>query len=255
MGERAATPTRLLSIADCDDGVTLTAWQRDVFASFRETIADADAPFPCFFARRALVVDTMRLTFLEDPSDDRSLHQFAAALGDYASICRELTPYTAFVAFFAPERESRDLETSGEVFWRVLQWLHDHDPVAWPQEIPTDPDEQLWEFCFAGEPFFVLGSTPAYATRRSRVSDTLAISFQPRFMFDKLIAEPSKLTKARAVIRRRVHRLDGIEVHPMINMYHEHGNREWRQYFVPDDNRPIEGRCPLRTHRQPDDVT
>jgi FPC/CPF motif-containing protein YcgG len=41
--------------------------------------------------------------------------------------------------------------------------------------------------------------------------------------------------------------MDGIPVHPMIQMYHEEGNREWRQYVVPEDNSPIEGSCPFRT--------
>jgi uncharacterized protein len=220
-------------------------WWHDAYDQLHETLTSTAEEFPCIYAIKALRNNTLRFAFLEDSESDASIEAFGEALSAYVKACDSLRPHTAFLAFFGPDKETMTVEEHHAEFWRVLQRLHDLDLRPWPEEIPTDPAEPLWEFCFDGEPMFVLGSGPVHVARRSRHSPGRVISFQPRFMFDELIATPSVLAKARKVIRDRVLEMDGLPVHPMIQMYHEEGNREWRQYVVPEDNAPIQGRCPF----------
>lgn len=220
-------------------------WWHDAYDQLCQTLTSPTEKFPCIYAIKAHRNNTLRFAFLENSESDASISAFAEALSEYVKVCHSLTPHTAFLAFFGPDSEAMTLEDHHAEFWRVLQRLHEIDPGPWPEQIPMDPAEPLWEFCFDGEPMFVLGSGPVHVARRSRYSPVRAISFQPRFMFDELIATPTVLASARKVIRDRVLAMDGLPVHPMIQMYHEEGNREWRQYVVPEDNAPIEGACPF----------
>jgi FPC/CPF motif-containing protein YcgG len=220
-------------------------WWHQAHEDLGRTLTSPGEKFPCIYAVQAHRSDTLRFVFLADSRTDAAIASFGRALSEYVRVCHSLAPYTAFLAFFGPDSEEMTLEEHHAEFWRVLQRLHELDASPWPERIPTDPAEPLWEFCFDGEPMFVLGSGPAHVARRSRYSSVRAISFQPRFMFDELISTPDLLARARRVIRERVLEMDGFPVHPMIQMYHEEGNREWRQYVVPEDNTPIEGSCPF----------
>lgn len=223
------------------------SWWHQVYEDLDLTLTSHTELFPCIYAIRAHRNNTLRFAFFADSESDESLAAFGRALAEYATVCHSLAPYTAFLAFFGPDSVEMTLEENHAEFWRVLQRLHELDDVPWPSHIPTDPAEPLWEFCFSGEPMFVLGGGPAHVTRRSRQNPVRTISFQPRFMFDELIDTPELLGRARRIIRQRVLEMDGIPVHPMIQMYHEDGNREWRQYVVPEDNLPIEGSCPFHS--------
>jgi uncharacterized protein len=228
-------------------------WWHEAYDQLRDTLTSSARKFPCIYAIKAEQNNTLRFAFLQDSQSDASIAAFGDALSEYVEVCHSLRPHTAFLAFFGPDREEMTLEEHHAEFWRVLQRLHEIDPRPWPQQIPMDPAEPLWEFCFNGEPMFVLGSGPVHVARRSRFSPVRAISFQPRFMFDELIDTPDLLARARKIIRGRVLEMDGLPVHPMIQMYHEDGNREWRQYVVPEDNSPIEGSCPFHpTDAEPD---
>ncbi len=64
--------------------------------------------------------------------------------------------------FFRPSEETFTEAEYHESMWHVLQFLHVHYPEPWPEEIPTDPDDNEWEFCFNGEP------NASYSARRPR---------------------------------------------------------------------------------------
>jgi FPC/CPF motif-containing protein YcgG len=241
---QSPNPLHLLSAHDIEDpSRVLPPWARDIFTSFCATLSSNVSPFPCIYARRALNADALRYIFVD--AQPTALRDLATALGQYATIAEDLAPYTAFLAFFPPDVPSMPLNVHHDRFWRVLQYLHDHDPGPWPSHIPTSAADQLWEFCFNCVPMFVLGSNPAHNARKSRHTATFTISFQPRFMFDTLISNRTLLERSRQLIRSRVLALDGFPVHPQIGMYFEAENREWRQYVVPEDNGLISGNCPL----------
>jgi FPC/CPF motif-containing protein YcgG len=226
------------------DADQLAGWAPEVFATFVRTVTGQEPPFPCVFARHALGADGLRFACYESPEAQDDLARLAEDVAHYAAVSREIRPWTTLVAMFAPESTRHTLEQHRARFWSVMQYLHDHDPAPWPASASTDPDDPSWEFSFAGERMFVVGSAPVYETRVSRNTATFTMLFQPRWMFDEMIAGP-KFDRTTAAIRRRQERYDGYPSHPSILTFGDPENREWRQYVIPDDNDPVAGQCPL----------
>lgn len=83
--------------------------------------------------------------------------------------------------FFGPAVEKQSEWDYHEQFWKVLEFLHRRDLEPWLTDIPTEPDDPRWEFCFAGEPMFVVGRAPFYTNRKSRYMPYgLEMTIQPR---------------------------------------------------------------------------
>ncbi len=162
-------------------------------------------------------------------------------MGSYRSLGR----LTSFVAFFRPGPADRPIGAYERDFWEVLQYLRDWDPAAWPREIPTDSEDPHWEFAFAGEPVFVVCNTPAHRLRRSRRSSGMLMTFQPRWVFEGLEGDSPRGRRARDVIRERLLSYDDVPPHAELGNYGAPGNREWAQYFLPDDAEAVPARCPL----------
>jgi len=57
-------------------------------------------------------------------------------------------------------------------FWLLLDNWRRSTRGSWPAGIPEQTDHPMWEFSFAGEPIFVVCSTPAHVMRQSRRSST-----------------------------------------------------------------------------------
>jgi len=109
-----------------------------------------------------------------------------------------------------------------------------------------DPEQDYWEFCFAGTPMFVVCNTPSHGRRRSRSGAGLTITFQPRWVFAGLEGDSVAGKNARRTIRARIDRYDALPPSPRLGIYGAAGNREWQQYFLPDDNATTTpDRCPL----------
>ena len=221
------------------------AWFGEAFDGFVAMLESEKTKFPCIYAVHALRRDSIRYCFVSDPSDDDSIAALADTLRGYTAICRALKPYTALIVFFEPEDRRYSLAEHTERFWSVLQRLHEQDPVSWPEGSPGDPEDPEWEFCFNGVRMFVIGTDPLYETRKSRHSDAFSLAFQPRYVLDELIEQPELLRRGRQKIRARVKEMDGIEVHPAVQMMHEKGNMEWLQYILPEDNDSLPERCPF----------
>jgi uncharacterized protein len=132
-------------------------------------------------------------------------------------------------------------------FWRVLQYLHDHDPKPWPAAFPRSPRDPRWEFCFDGEAMFVFGAAPTHVLRASRnLGDNLVVLFQPRSVFLDVLGGTPTGVAARSRIRDRLRAWDLASSHPSMGDYGDPSNVEWRQYFIPDDDSDLHPSCPLR---------
>jgi hypothetical protein len=148
--------------------------------------------------------------------------------------------------FVEPEKDEKPLEHYRENFWNILQYLHKVDTKPWPKDYPTDPDHHLWAFSFAEEPFFVFGNAPAYKQRKTRdLGNSLVLGFQPRRIFEGLEGTTKGGVMSREKVRERVEKWDGLPTHPNISHYGDPEHREWKQYFIGDDVKPIEGKCPF----------
>lgn len=216
-------------------------WARQAHRSLTATLRDAD--YPCYFGTQAERHDHIRYDLV---TGDRYEH-LADSLAEFVALSRE-NPRVRhlFVVFFD---SSAGLAEDEARFWRLLQWLHEHDPEPWPGGISPDPESPGWEFCFAGDPMFAFPSLPGYRHRRSRrIGDAFAVCFQPRRIFAGVERDDPGGEAVRKGIYQRVREWDELPPHPDLEFlaYGDPEMREWKQYVLPDDNTPLRGRCPLR---------
>jgi FPC/CPF motif-containing protein YcgG len=246
----------LLTRSDVEDAVEqgdLPGWAGLVLAEFNRSLMSKEQPFPCTFGVEGFTRDSFRYVFADGPREDSELLPIAHSLVHYLEIYHTIDRYTSMVVFFKPSAAPCSIDEYRANFWYVLHYLHHHDPKPWPEAIPTDSEDPNWEFCFAGEPIFVVCNTPAHIHRRSRYASGMMIAFQPRWVFEELMAHPRKSERARAIIRARLEKYDSVPPYHALGVYGDLHNREWMQYFFPDteDNDPTreaKARCPLDTN-------
>ncbi|MEI3606277.1 YqcI/YcgG family protein [Pseudogracilibacillus sp. SE30717A] len=217
-------------------------WVIEEFHTFDQIVSDKT--FPCTFGLAAHKRGELRYSYISQ--DDWS--QLPKALEEFLTLFDKtdrLIRY-GFFLFIEPEKEGKSLSYYRDYFWNVLNYLHEQDQADWPEQIPKDPDHAMWNFSFAGEPFFVFGNTPAYKQRKTRnLGKSLIMGFQPRRIFNGIEGTTEEGKKARETIRKRVEKWDQLPKHPNINHYGDPEHREWKQYFIGDDIKPIKGKCPF----------
>jgi uncharacterized protein len=213
------------------------SWQRAIYADFVESLDSASRPFPCIFGIQGLRSDQLRYTFL----DAIDIPLLACALARYLSEARTLGSNTSLVVFTRPE-PVRALDYYRTTFWFILDKLAEIDPEPWPPAIPQSLEDPGWEFCFAGEPIFVVCNTPAHIARQSRRSSSFMVTFQPRWVFDKILGTEKTAQVATTKVRERLISYDDLSPSPHLGLYGHPGNREYKQYFLDDTNGPVT--CP-----------
>ena len=236
-----------LKIKDVD--TPIDNWVRDAYAGFAAVMEDDT--FPCLFARQAHKRDTLQFLFAESASDSDSLAGVATGIRTYLDEMKTKQGMDAAMSvlnvLFKPESVKTPLETYHSQAWNVLQYLHDHDPLAWPVDVPIDPDDPLFSFCFAGVPLFINVSCPAHVKRRSRnLGPSLTLVLQPREGFDGVGGSHPKGDDVRKKIRLMIEKFDGQSAAPELGTYSRPENREWMQYVILEENGLRDDRCPLR---------
>jgi uncharacterized protein len=214
------------------------SWKLEAYEQYK---ARLDAPeYPCFFGQSGEARGEMLYTFVAA----RGLHELVTNMREFVSLTGA-SPHerSSLVAFFQPDLSLADHASFVARFWRILQFLHDHDRDPVSDRIPND---SLWEFAFERCEMFVVGASPTYKRRRSRnLGPGVVLVFQPRFLF----IDPATSQPIAASVRQRIHKrmlaYDGMTVHPDIGFYGNAGNREWKQYALPDDKEPEAGACPF----------
>ncbi|MEU6853514.1 YqcI/YcgG family protein [Actinacidiphila alni] len=221
------------------------SWGAAAAEGLLETLLDQERPFPCTFAVAAAKKQSLRFGFVDSPHDESTWAPLADILREYLDIYRQLGKDTSLVVLFRPDDEPRTLDEYFDRFWAVLQYLHDGDTEPWPESTPLDPEDLWWEFSYGGTEIFVVCNTPAHTARHSRHNPGFMITFQPRWVFEGLEADTPRGAKARQVIRNRIRRFDGMEPAAQLGNHGEEGNREWRQYFLPDSAEGSTPACPF----------
>ncbi len=210
------------------------SWQRIVFAEFEATLTSKSRPFPCVFGVTGLKSNKLRYAFI-DPLDAEGL---APVLGEYVANARDIGKMTSLVVFGRPG-PVQSIEAYRERFWGVLDGLARLDPAPRPADFPEALDDSAWEFCFNGEPIFVVCNSPAHVLRQSRRSTSFMITFQPRWVFEGITdnTEPAAL-RALQTVRDRLANFDAVAPAPYLGTYGDPENREFQQYFIDDSNTP-----------------
>jgi hypothetical protein len=217
----------------------VSTWQSVMFSEFEAQMSSEARPFPCIFGVTGYRADQLRYLFL-DPFDVASL---GCQLAQFVSESRSLGPNTSLVVFTRP-RPVQTLDAYYRKLWLTLDQLARLDQSPWPAGIPEQIDHPMWEFSFAGEPIFVVCSTPAHVMRQSRRSSTFMLTFQPRWVFEKILGTEKAAAAAFAEVRKRLVPYDSTSPSPLLGRYGNHDGREYQQYFLPDDNNEEAG-CPF----------
>jgi FPC/CPF motif-containing protein YcgG len=220
-------------------------------AAYRELVAKVEDPaFPCTFGTVALRKGDLLSAFVDTQDPVTLRQQLRERFVEYTDRMRALDPVAASLhplAIFLPPTAA--VQTIAEYFeygWSLLQWLHEHDPAPWPARVPRDPDDPAWSYCFGGIPLFVNFKTPAHHQRRSRrMTGAYLLLVQTRDGFDIVAGDTPQGRRARALIRQKLSAYDPIPPYPELAHFGTTSNREWKQYFVPDDNSPPAVRCPF----------
>lgn len=226
---------------------TLPFWKQEAYRSFSSTIADDANTYPCFPARQGFLTNNLRFSFISDPREESAAKELANALKEYGAISRDTGKYASFAVFLETPNDildSYDVEDYRELFWKLLNNVTAFDQKEWPEDIPTEPSDPKWEFCFDGEPYFVFCATPAHEDRRSRNFPCLLLAFQPRWVFNDLNDTTVFGQKMKKLIRKRLVAYDGIPGHPDLKWYGQEDNHEWKQYFLSDDD-SSPSKCPF----------
>lgn len=236
------------SIFSGSDAAQLTGWRKEAHMNFRERMLDAQHPFPCIFGVEAVVRGTLRYAFVDD--EGGQAHNLAAALSDFTQVSTSLGKRTSLVCFFESWADERTHDAYHDHFWTLLREVSAVDPQEWPQGVSADTDDPAFEWAFGGEPMFVVVNTDLHERRRSRAFDRVAITFQPRFVFDDIAAGTPKGDEARRLIRSRLVDYDETPVTPLLGSYGDDENREWQQYYLDDgEDVPALRTCPVTGFR------
>jgi hypothetical protein len=230
----------------------LPGWAVEHYRTFRETTLGTrdGAPFPCHFGVASERDGDALYTFVPSATRKDALLAFRDVLLEYVDVFRDHAERASLVTFFRPPDRELSEALAHERLWHLLQFLHVHDPVPWPAEIPTDPDDPYWEFCFGGEPMFPTTRAPFYDERRSRYSPVgLEVTFQPRAIFEGITADTAAGQRARETIHERLEAYDGVCPHADIGDWGVAGDREWVQYMLSSDPEQVPDACPLKITR------
>ncbi|WP_327052627.1 YqcI/YcgG family protein [Halomicrococcus gelatinilyticus] len=234
------------------DAGALPDWAVAHYESFHDALVGEHegSPFPCYFGADAERDGSMLYTFCDSTTEKESLVALGETLLEYLDVYRDHPGRTPLVTFFRPpEREFTEADYH-EALWHVLQFLHVHDPEPWPEDIPTDPDDERWEFSFGGEPMFPTCRAPFYDQRQSRYCPVgLEITFQPRTVFEGITADTEAGQRARDVIQDRIQEYDGTCPHADLGDWGVEGDREWPQYLFSADEEQAPDECPMAVTR------
>jgi amino acid adenylation domain-containing protein len=232
-------------MGDTLGGTDAPAWVEQSYATMRTHVMDPE--YPCFFGTMAEKRGEMFYSYVSG-KDTGHLARTMAMFSRLAT--RPEFEKNNIAVFFEPDARPLSHQQYHDFFWRILQDLHDADPHPGVRAQP-DPADPEWEFSYAGVEMFVVCACPSFAARHSRnLGPGMILLFQPRSVFVDKVTNRAIGMQARETVRRRLKKWDAIPAHPDLGFYGDPENLEWKQYFLPDENVPIQGNCPLKSRSE-----
>ena len=215
----------------------VSSWQSVMFSEFEAQMSSEARPFPCVFGVAGLSCRTSYAICFSIPSTSRCSASSSRSLSLNPA---RYGPNTSLVRVY-PAAAGADARAYYRKMWLTLDQLARLDKSPWPDTIPEQIDHPMWEFSFAGEPIFVVCSTPAHVMRQSRRSSAFMLTFQPRWVFEKILGTEKAAAAAFAEVRKRLIPYDSTSPSPLLGRYGASDGREYQQYFLPDDNHARNG--------------
>ena len=216
------------------------AWLDASYETLREQVMHPE--YPCFFGTMAEKRGEMFYAFV----NGKDIGTLPATMQTFAELA-SLPQYRKnnIAVFFEPDAQPLAHDTYHDLFWNILQSLHNVDPDPGAADQP-EPSHEDWEFSFAGVQMFVVCACPSFNERHSRnLGPGMVLLFQPRSVFVDTITNKVIGREARNQVRKRLETWDDVSAHPDLGFYGDPGNLEWKQYFLSDDNTAAADRCPF----------
>ncbi|GAA4882056.1 YqcI/YcgG family protein [Flaviramulus aquimarinus] len=218
-------------------------WVKKSIAAFKKTMLDEVNPFPCYFAKQGLENSNFRLTYI-NKEELVSPKVFKEALVEYLKIYKTIQWPSVLVTFIETDQEN-SLENHEQAFWNILQYLNNEDDMPWPENTPKDTNHHQWQFNFQGTAIFVNGHSSEYKKRISRSSKSdMMMVIQTMDTLKPVSGTSKRSDKIRKTIRERINKYDKIEVSNLLGSYPSEDSKEWKQFWLPDENVDKSG-CPL----------
>lgn len=224
----------------------LAPWERSALEKFEAKMTDKERPFPCIPATIGFATNQLRYGFVGDPRKYDSIQALAELLVTFTEESKGFGNFTSLIVFYKIPKEvekSYSVEQFEQFFWQQLAGLSAIDGIDWPKDIPTDPHDPVWEFCFHGEKYFMYCATPSHQKRQSRHFETMMLAITPRWVLQEFGKNESYAKNIKKQVRKRLANYDSVTVHPDLNSYGSEDNFEWRQYFLRDDDTSL-SKCP-----------
>ena len=224
----------------------LNVWERAMMQEFEMKMSDKKRPFPCIPATIGFSMNHLRYGFIGDPTEDKTTEELSDILKEFTLQSKAYGKYTSLIVFYHFSDEfihSAKVNHYEQLFWEKLSKLSAVDEMDWVGDIPQDPEDPLWEFCFHGEKYFMYCATPSHQFRQSRNFKTMMLAITPRWVLKEFNKKESFANNIKSQIRKRITDYDTIDIHPDLNTYGAEENLEWRQYFLRDDETTI-SKCP-----------
>jgi FPC/CPF motif-containing protein YcgG len=255
LAEMPAKPGRPIRSSEVGTVGDWPDWFASAHAEFRATLL-AEAGYPCHFGVTGERTDHNWFTALDQSRPGLGTAELAGTIEDFVPIARAGSPRQSLVVLVGPPQRQPDLARHAAQFWAVLRQLSRHDQQSWPVGRSLDPGLPDWQWCFAGQPWFVFGASPGYQHRHSRnVGRCLTMVFQlVDRVFEGLSGSSPAGQAAKRQIRGRLAGYDLASPHPHLGDAEHSSTYKWRQYFLPDDSRVLDEQdCPWTapTGREP----
>jgi uncharacterized protein len=222
----------------------LQPWEKSAYFSFQEKMKSKSNPFPCIPATQGYSLHHICYGFIGDPRDKISIDVLVKLLKEYTEKSKNYGSFTSLVVFFHTKQLNFSIEQYERLFWDILNKLSEKDSEDWPQDIPINPDDSKWEFCFNGERYFVYCATPAHEKRKSRYFPYMMFALTPRWVLEKFYQNKNAAENIKQMIRKRIANYDEVPIHPELKSYGKKDNFEWKQYFLRDNNTSL-NQCPF----------
>lgn len=223
-------------------------WLPGAYQTFVRRLFDPEQDYPCYFGVRGQRHDNNWFWLVDNRRPNQyGVGALAVALGAFRARAWTGPVRQSLVVFIGPPDPAPVLADHHSQFWRLLDDLTMSDPAPWPVDQPTDPVDPRWQWCFAGEPWFVFGASPAHTARRSRnLGPCLTIVFQTRRVFQGLGGNTARGQAAKAKVRRLLAASDLVPPHPHLGDANHSSTHKWRQYVLPDNDAvsPVDS-CPF----------
>lgn len=217
-------------------------WVKESYSEFSSRMEDKS--WPCPFAKKTYKKSEQNFIFVNG-LDDKSLADLKDQMVAHTNTFKETKkPYFPLLVIFKPQ-DGVDLEGYHDQSWSVLQFLHDNDPMPWPNDVPKNTDDPLWTFCFNGVQLNFNFSTPKQEERFSRnLGKSLTFLVVPTDNFKPIAGDTEQGKRVRDTIRKHIMLYDG-KLSDALGVYGDEDVREWKQYPGAESKSPMPIKSPL----------